>query len=66
MRLTGVDFLTVLKGRAAVVGPSHLPDARVPLHSLDPEAGMETLTALGKVSDELRDCGLEFPLLLWA
>jgi hypothetical protein len=56
VRLAGVDFIAVLEGRAAVIGPAHLPDAGMPLHSLDPETRMEALLRGLQVGDELPEC----------
>lgn len=60
VRLAGVNFIPVLEGRAAVVGPGHLPDSWVPLYALYAEAGMKALLALSKISDELRHGGAKF------
>lgn len=65
VRLVGVDFIAVLEGRAAVIGPGHLPDSRMPLHALYAKARMKALLALSKISDELRHGGAELALLLW-
>jgi hypothetical protein len=48
VRLTGVNFLAVLEGRATVIRPGHLPDARVPLDALDTEPGMEARSPLAR------------------
>jgi hypothetical protein len=32
--LSGVDLIAVLEGRSTVVGPGHLPDAGMALHTL--------------------------------
>lgn len=50
VRLVGVDFLAVLEGRTTVIGPGHLPDARVPLDALDAKAWMEASIAAGEAA----------------
>lgn len=64
VRLVGVDFIAVLEGRAAVVGPGHLPDTGMPLHTLYAKARMKALLVFCKVGDELSHRIAEFPLLL--
>lgn len=49
VRLTGVNLVAVLEGGAAVIGPCHLPDTGMALHTLDTEAGMEALAVAFKV-----------------
>ncbi|HET8813636.1 MAG TPA: hypothetical protein VFM51_01605 [Solirubrobacterales bacterium] len=65
VRLAGLDFLAVLEGRAAIIGPSHLPDSRMPLDPFHAKPGMKTLLIFGEIGDELSYRIAEFPLLLW-
>jgi hypothetical protein len=65
VRLAGVDFIAVLKGRPTVIGPSHLPNAGMALNTLHAEAGMKALSAVGEISNELRQGVAKLPLLLW-
>jgi len=64
VRLAGMNFVPVLKGRAAVVGPRHLPDTGMTLHALHAKSGMKALLFFGEIGDELSDRIAEFPLLL--
>ncbi len=65
VRLARVDFIAVLEGRAAVIGPGHLSDPGMPLHALYAETGMKALLALCKIGDELHHGLPKLPLLLW-
>jgi hypothetical protein len=66
VRLAEADFIAVLEGRTAVMGPGHLSDSRMPQDALYAKVEMKALLVLGKVSDELRHCIAELSLLLWA
>lgn len=63
VRLAGVDFIAVLEGRAAVIGPGHLPDAGMTLHALYAKPGMEALLVFGEIGDELSHRIAKFALL---
>ncbi len=65
VRLSGFDLIAVLKGRAAVVGPSHLPDTGMALDALHAKSGMEALFVFGEIGDEPSHRIAEFPLLRW-
>ncbi len=62
--LAGLDFIAVLEGGAAVVGPTHLPDAGVALNALDAKTWMEALFVFAEIGDELSYGVAEFSLLL--
>ena len=64
VRLARVNLVAVLERGPPVRRPAHLPDARVSLHPLDAEAGMETLPAFRQIGDEDRYGLTEGPLLL--
>jgi len=64
VRLAGVDFIAVLEGRAAVVGPGHLPKTGMALHSLHAKPGMEALLVFSEIADELSHRIAEVALLL--
>ncbi len=65
VRLSRMDFIAVLEGCAAVVGPGHLPDTGMALHALHAKSGMKALFLFGEIGDELSHRIAEFPLLLW-
>ena len=50
VRLPGLDFTAVLKGRAAVIGPGHLPYPWMPLDPLHAKPGMEALFVFGEMA----------------
>jgi hypothetical protein len=59
-----MDLIAVFEGRTTVRRPTHLPDAGMTLHPLDPKARVEPLLRLLQVSDELLERGQEPSLLL--
>jgi hypothetical protein len=51
--LSRMDLISVFKGCATIRRPTHLPDAGMPLHPLDPETRVEALLGSLQVGDEL-------------
>lgn len=64
VRLAGVNFVAVLEGRTTVVGPGHLPNTGMALHTLHAKPGVKALLVFGEIGDELSYRLAEFPLLL--
>lgn len=64
VRLPGLDLVAVLEGGAAVVSPSHLPDAGMTLNALDAETRMKALFVFCEIGDEPGHRIPKLPLLL--
>jgi hypothetical protein len=47
--LARLDFIAILEGSPAVIGPSHLPNAGMALYALHSKPGMKALLVLGEI-----------------